>query len=137
MWFGGRPYPCLFRSCLVGCRFTNCGRLERSETHDLSPDDWDSRRSVCVGHPKDSPDERMQHSACVQTSAPEVRASANTQILSAAGPSPVFGPVDIPEVGWVETIQLSSPPRSGQLSPESPQMIAFEEMGGLVGISVP
>ena len=37
--------------------------------------------------------------------------------------------VDIPEVGWVATIQLSSPPRSGQLSPESPRMIAFEDMG--------
>ena len=33
--------------------------------------------------------------------------------------------VDIMEVGWVETIQLSSPPRSGQLSPESPRTIAF------------
>ena len=29
----------------------------------------------------------------------------------------------------METIQLSSPPRSGQLSPESPRMIAFEDLG--------
>ena len=29
----------------------------------------------------------------------------------------------------METIQLSSPLRSGQLSPESPQTIAFEDMG--------
>ena len=29
----------------------------------------------------------------------------------------------------METIQLSSPPRSGQLSPESPPTIAFEDLG--------
>ena len=29
----------------------------------------------------------------------------------------------------METIQLSSPPRSGQLSPDSPRTIAFDDMG--------
>ena len=59
-------------------------RRQVIRTRDLSPDvqimdisqvgrDWNSRRSVCVGHPKDSPEKRMQQSACVQTSAPEVR----------------------------------------------------------------
>ena len=107
---------------------------------DLSPDvqivdisqvgrDWDSRRSVCAGHPKDSSGKRMKRSACVQASATEVRANDDTPGLAAAGPSPVVGTVDIPEVGRVETINLSSPPRSGQLSPESPQTIAFEDMG--------
>ena len=75
-------------------------RRQVFRTHDRSPVDWN------VGHPKDSSDERMQHSACVQTSAPEVRSKADNQRLSAAGPSPVVGSVDIPEVGWVETIQL-------------------------------
>ena len=96
-------------------------RRQVFRTRDLSPDDWNSRRSVCVGHPEDSPDVVMQQSACIQTSAPEVRANADTQRSSAVGPSPV--------VGRVETIQLSSPPRSGQLSPESPQTIAFEDVG--------
>ena len=29
----------------------------------------------------------------------------------------------------METIQLSSPPMSGQLSPGSPRMVAFEDLG--------
>ena len=32
-------------------------------------------------------------------------------------------------MGRVETIQLSSPPMSGQLSPGSPRMVAFEDLG--------
>ena len=108
---------------------------------DVSPDvqivdisqvgqDWDSRRTVWgAGHPRDCPGKQMQRSACVQASATEVRAKDDTPGIAAAGPSPVVETVDIPEVGWVETIQLSSPPRSGQLSPESPRTIAFEDMG--------
>ena len=84
---------------------------------------------MSVGHPNDGTDEQMQHSACVQSSAPEVRPKADNQSLSAAGPSPVVEPVDLPEVVLVETMQLSSPPRSGQRSTESPQTIAFEDMG--------
>ena len=57
------------------------------------------------------------------------RAKDDTPGLAASDPSPVVGMVDIPEVGRVETIQLSSPPRSGQLSPESPWTIAFEHLG--------
>ena len=103
---------------------------------DVSPDvqivdisqvglDWDSRRTVRVaGHPKDSTSKRMQPSACVQAPAED-----DTPGLPAAGPSPVVGTDVIPEVGWVETIQLSSPPRSGQLSPDSPRTIAFDDMG--------
>ena len=56
-------------------------------------------------------------------------AKDDTPGLAASDPSPVVGTVDLPEVGWVETIQLSSPPRSGQLSPESPWTIAFENLG--------
>ena len=53
----------------------------------------------------------------------------DTPGLAASDPSPVVGTVDLPEEGWVETIQLSSPPRSGQLSPESPGTIAIEDLG--------
>ena len=72
-------------------------------THYLSPVEWYSRWSVSVGYPQDSPDEWMQHFACVQTSAPEVRPKANNQRLSAAGPSPVVGPVDTEDIPLVTT----------------------------------
>ena len=92
--------------------------------------DWDSRWTVWgAGHPKDCPGKRMQRSACVPATAMKVRAKDDTPGLAASDPSPVVGTVDIPEVGWAETIQLSSPPRSGQLSPESPWTIAFEDFG--------
>ena len=55
------------------------------------------------------------------------RAEDDTLGLAAASPFPVVGTVDIPEVGRVETISLSSSPRSGQLSPDSPRTIAFED----------
>ena len=45
------------------------------------------------------------------------------------GPSPVVGGVALLAMGRVETIQLSSPPRSGQLSPASPRTVAFEDSG--------
>ena len=38
-------------------------------------------------------------------------------------------PIELPAVGWVETIQLSPHPMSGQLSPGSPRMVAFEDLG--------
>ena len=104
-------------------------RRQILRTQDLSPVDWYFRRSVSMGRPEDGPDGQTQHSACVRNSAPEVRPRADKPGLSVAGPSPVVGPVDIPVVGQVETVQLSSPPMSGQLSPGSPQTIAFEDMG--------
>ena len=79
-------------------------------TQDLSPVEWYFRRSLSMGCPEDGPDGQTQHSACVQNSAPEVRPKADKPGLSVAGPSPVVGPVDIPVVGQVETVHLSSPP---------------------------
>ena len=70
------------------------------------------------GAPTGLPGKRMQRSACIPASA----------TISSHRSIPVVGTVDIPEVGRVETIQLSSPPRSGQLSPESPRTIAFEDL---------
>ena len=49
--------------------------------------------------------------------------------LSASDRSPVVRRVALPAMGRVETIQLSSPPRSGQLSRASPRTIAFEDLG--------
>ena len=108
---------------------------------DLSPDvqivdisqvgrDWDSRRTVWgAGHPKDGAGIRMPLSVCVPTPVTRGRDMDDTPGLAASDPSPVVRAVDIPGVGQVETIQLSSPPRSGQLSPGSPRTIAFEDLG--------
>ena len=75
--------------------------------------------------------------------ATEVWADDKPPRSEANGFSPVVGKYDIPQVGRLETIQLSSPPDSGQLSPASPpdpgqlspdspdapQTVAFEDMG--------
>ena len=125
------------------CRLWQARGIERQviRIRDVSPDiqivdisqvgrDWDSRRTMWgAGHPKDRVGERMQRSVCILASATEVRAKDDTQGLAAADPSPVVRMVAIPEVGRVETIQLSSPPRSDQLSPDSPRTIAFEDLG--------
>ena len=96
---------------------------------------WDSRRAVwSAGHPKDIPDGRMPWSTFVQALVTEVRADDKPLGLEAPGFSPEVGTDDIPQVGRVETIRLSSPPDSGQLSPASPQTVAFEDM---VDSSVP
>ena len=71
----------------------------------------------------------MPLSVCVLATATSGRALNDAPGLSASDPSPVVGVVDIPAVGRVETIQLSLPPRSGQLSPGSPRMVAFEDLG--------
>ena len=92
--------------------------------------DWDSRRTVWgVGHPKDGSGKWMPLSICVLATATRSRAIDDTPGLAASDPSPVVGMVDLPAVGWVETIQLSLPPMSGQLSPGSPRTIAFEDLG--------
>ena len=70
----------------------------------------------------------MQQSACVAALALEVRAGDRPRESEAASLTPVVGTDDIPQVGRMETIQLSSPPESGQLSPDSPQTVAFEDM---------
>ena len=107
---------------------------------DVSPDvqivdisqvgrDWDSRRAVWgARHPKDIPRGQVQQFACVEALAPEVRAGDRPRGSEAASLTPVVGTDDIPQVGWMETVQLSSPPDSGQLSPDSPKTVAFEDM---------
>ena len=44
-------------------------------------------------------------------------------------PAPVVGTVTIPAVESVEAVKLSTPPLSGQLSPASPQAVAWEDLG--------
>ena len=82
-----------------------------------------------MGHPKDGSGKRMPLSVCVLAMATSGRAMDDTPGLAASDPSPVVRTVDIPAVGQVETIQLSSPPMSGQLSPGSPRTVAFEDLG--------
>ena len=87
--------------------------------------DWNFRRTVWgAGHPKDGSGKRMPLSICVPATATRGRTIDDTPGLAASNPSPVVG-----TVGRVETIQLFSPPMSGQLSPGSPRTIAFEDLG--------
>ena len=79
----------------------------------------------------------MPLSVCVLAPATRGRAIDDTPGLATSDPSPVVRAVDLPLVERVETIQLSSFPRSGQLSPGSPRTIAFEDLGGLFGTIVP
>ena len=104
--------------------------------HDISPDvqivdisqvgrTWDSRRTVSkVGSGK-----RMTLSICIPATTTSGRDLDDAPGLSAPDPSPVVGTVDIPTVESVESVQLSSPPMSGQLSPASPWTVAFEDLG--------
>ena len=88
---------------------------------------WDFQWTVSKG---DS-GKWMTLSVCVPATATSGRAMDDAPGLSASDPSPVVGAVDLPAVGRVETIQLSSPPMSGQLSPGSPRTVAFEDLGNL------
>ena len=108
---------------------------------DVSPDvqivnvsqvgrEWDSRRTVWgAGHPRFESGKRMPLPACVPATATSGWAIDDTPGLASSDPSPVVGTVDVPAVVQVQTIHLSSPPMSGQLSPGSPRKVAFEELG--------
>ena len=86
---------------------------------------WDSRRTVSKG----GSSKQMPLSVCVPATATSGWDLDDAPGLSVSDPSPVVGAVDLPAVGRVETIQLSSPPRSGQLSPGSPRTVAFADLG--------
>ena len=97
--------------------------------------DWDTRRTVWgARHPKDIPGGRLQQSACVGALSPEVRSSNITPGAGAADLTPVVRPDDVPQVGWMEPVQPSTPLDSGRMSPDSPQTVAFDDM---VDSSVP
>ena len=71
---------------------------------------------------------QMPLSVCVPATATSGRDLDDASGLSAPDPSLVVETVDVPAVGCVETVQLSSPPMSRQLSPGSPRTVAFEDL---------
>ena len=75
----------------------------------------------------------MPLSICIPATATSAWAMDDAPGLSASDPSPVVREVDLQAVGRVETIQLSLPPMSGQLSPGSPRTVAFEDLGDSSG----
>ena len=91
--------------------------------------EWDSRRAVRgAGHPRFESGKWMPLPAFVPATATSGTMD-DTPGLTSSDLPPVVGTVDVPAVGHVEIIHLSSPPVSGQLSPGSPWKVAFEEMG--------
>ena len=58
----------------------------------------------------------------------EVRTSAISPGVGAADLTPVVRAVDVPHMGRMETVQPATPPDSVQMSPDSPQTVAFEDM---------
>ena len=71
----------------------------------------------------------MPLSVCVPATATSGRNLDDAPGVSASDPSLVVEGVALSVIGRVETIQLSSPPMSGQLSPASPRTVAFEDLG--------
>ena len=84
---------------------------------------WNSRRTVSKG----GSGKQMPLPVCIPATTTSGRDLDDAAGLLASDPSPVVGVVDLPAVGRVETIHLSSPPRSGQMSPGSPRTVAFED----------
>ena len=86
---------------------------------------WDSRRTVSKG---DS-GKRMPLPMCIPATTTSGLDLDVVPRLSGPDPAPVVGTVGIPAVESVESVKLSSPPMSGQLSPASPQTVAWEDLG--------
>ena len=79
-------------------------------------------------HPMDIPGGDLQQSACAWALPPEVRTSDIPPGAGAANLTSVVRADDVPQVGWMKTVQPATPPDSGQMSPDSPQMVAFDDM---------
>ena len=86
---------------------------------------WDSRRTVLRG----GSGMRMPLPMCIPTTTTSGRDLDVAPASSGPDPPPVVGTVAIPAVESVEAVKLSSPPLSGQLSPASPQTVAWEDLG--------
>ena len=86
---------------------------------------WDSGRTVSRG----GSSKRMPLSMCIPATTTSGRDLDGTPGSSGHDPPPVVGTVAIPAVESVEAIKLYSPPLSGQLSPASPQTVAWEDLG--------
>ena len=86
---------------------------------------WDSRWTVSRGSSR----KQMPLPLCIPATTTSGRDIDVTLGSSGPDPPPVVGTVAIPVVESVEAVKLSSPPLSGQLSPASPQTVAWEDMG--------
>ena len=86
---------------------------------------WDSRRTVSKG----GSGKRMPLPMCISATTTSGRDLDVVPRLSGPDPPPVVGTVGIPAVESVESVHLSSPPMSGQLSPASPETVAWEDLG--------
>ena len=94
---------------------------------------WDSRWTVSKGGSR----KWMPLPMCIPVTTTSGRDLDVAPRLVGPDPPPVVGTVEIPEVESVESVPLSSPPMSGQLSPASPQTVALEDLGGLFATFVP
>ena len=72
---------------------------------------------------------RMPLPLCILATTTSGRDLDVTPGSSGPDPPPVVGTVAIPVVESVDVVKLSSPPLSGQLSPASPQTVAWEDLG--------
>ena len=86
---------------------------------------WASRRTVSRG----GSGKRMPLPLCIPSMTTSGRDLDVTPGSSGPDPPPVVGPVAIPAVESMDVVKLSSPPLSGQLSPASLQMVAWEDLG--------
>ena len=86
---------------------------------------WDSRQTVSKG----GSDKRMPLPLCIPATTTSGRDISVVPRSSGPDPPPVVGKVEIPVVESVESVKLSSPPLLGQLSPASPQTVAWEDLG--------
>ena len=76
----------------------------------------------------DIPGSNLQLSACVKALPPEVRTSDITPGAGAANLTPVIRVDDVPQVGRMETVQATTPPDLGHMSPNSPLTVAYDDM---------
>ena len=111
-------------------------KIQVIRIHNVSPDvqivdisqvgwAWDSRRTVSKG----GSGKRMPLPMCIPATTTSGRDLDVVPRLSGPDPPPVVGTVGIPAVESVESVKLSLPPMSGQLSPASPHTVAWEDLG--------
>ena len=80
------------------------------------------------------PGGNLLQSACAQALPPEVRTGDIPLGAGAANLTPVVWANDVPQVGWMETVPAATPPDLGQMSPDSPLTVAYDDV---VDSSVP
>ena len=81
-----------------------------------------------AGPPPGVPGGDSQQTVHVVDLSPEARISAIPPGVGAVDLTPVNRVVEVPAVGRMETVPLTTSPDSGQMSPESPPTVAFEDL---------